>query len=207
MVFYSRNFLLSRCLWWKPSVNIQTSRHCLVADHRYWLFPLDPGTLSSIKSLDLHRSSRGTRAGRSSLDYESSLTTNSPISLQSQDEINIQDCFLRSGSTTTTDHISSQSGVNLNNLLFPRRTPLKQESCKHSKLCLLNCRSVCNKMSIINDFVIENNIDLLCLTETWLNANNSNYQLDPVSRVNSCPVGCGLCSRLSSYLVKIGRAS
>jgi hypothetical protein len=33
-----------------------------------------------------------------------------------------------------------------------------------------NCRSVCNKA--INDFVVENDIELLCITETWLNANN-----------------------------------
>ena len=35
-------------------------------------------------------------------------------------------------------------------------------------LCLINARSVRNKTSIIKDFVVENNVDVLVLTETWL---------------------------------------
>ena len=177
MVCYSRNFLFSCCLWWKPSVNIQSSRHCLTADHRYWLFPLDPLTWNTLKSLDLLRKQRGKRGGRSSVKDKGASSKKSPISTQSQAQINIHDCqFLRSAWTTSVNRTSTNCGANLRNLLFPHRTPLKQESYKYSKLCLLNSRSVCNKMSFINDFVIEHNVDLLCLTETWLNANNSNYQ-------------------------------
>ena len=36
------------------------------------------------------------------------------------------------------------------------------------KMCLLNPCSVCNKTSILQDFVTEHNIDLMVLTETWL---------------------------------------
>ena len=35
-----------------------------------------------------------------------------------------------------------------------------------------NSRSVMNKAVIVKDFVIANNIDILCLTETWLNTND-----------------------------------
>ena len=34
------------------------------------------------------------------------------------------------------------------------------------KLCLLNARSVCNKADFLVDFVVDHNLDILCLTET-----------------------------------------
>lgn len=37
------------------------------------------------------------------------------------------------------------------------------------KIVYPNSRSVMNKAAIVKDFVIANNIDILCLTETWLN--------------------------------------
>ena len=59
-------------------------------------------------------------------------------------------------------------GVNTNNFSIPLRLPLIPQVTQPAKLCLLNARSVCNKSLIINDFVVESNIDILCLTETWL---------------------------------------
>ena len=44
-------------------------------------------------------------------------------------------------------------------------------TCKHRsdiKMCLLNPCSVCNKTSVLQDFVTDHNIDLMVLTETWL---------------------------------------
>ena len=35
-------------------------------------------------------------------------------------------------------------------------------------MCLINPWSICNKADIINDFIIEHDIDLLAVTETWL---------------------------------------
>ena len=35
------------------------------------------------------------------------------------------------------------------------------------KLCLLNPCSACNKALVIRDFIIENNLDVLALTEVW----------------------------------------
>ena len=37
-----------------------------------------------------------------------------------------------------------------------------------TKMCLLNPCSVCNKTSVLQDFVTDHNIDLMVLTETWL---------------------------------------
>ena len=45
-------------------------------------------------------------------------------------------------------------------------TTCKQRSA--TKMCLLNPCSVCNKTSVLQDFVTDHNIDLMVLTETWL---------------------------------------
>ena len=63
-------------------------------------------------------------------------------------------------------------GVNLNNLSIPPRLPLHPSIEKTAKICHLNARSVCNKPTVINDFTVENSIDILCLTETWLKSNS-----------------------------------
>ena len=36
-------------------------------------------------------------------------------------------------------------------------------------LATLNARSVCNKYAVIYNHIVENNLDFLCLTETWIN--------------------------------------
>ena len=33
----------------------------------------------------------------------------------------------------------------------------------------LNSRSVVNKSAVINNHILENKIDILCITETWIN--------------------------------------
>ena len=51
--------------------------------------------------------------------------------------------------------------------------------------CLLNARSIRNKTLIIKDFVIDNDIDILTLTKTWLNPNSNDQTI-----INSiCPTG------------------
>ena len=52
-------------------------------------------------------------------------------------------------------------------------------------VCLLNARSIRNKTLIIKDFVIDNDINILTLTETWLNLNSNDQTI-----INSiCPTG------------------
>ena len=34
---------------------------------------------------------------------------------------------------------------------------------------MLNVRSVCNKSAVIYNHIVENNLDVLCVTETWIN--------------------------------------
>ena len=48
-------------------------------------------------------------------------------------------------------------------------TPNNSNRLKYSlKIGLFNARSLCNEISLVTEFIHENNIDLLCVTETWL---------------------------------------
>ena len=53
-------------------------------------------------------------------------------------------------------------------------TQIHTKECSPGKLkvALLNARSVCNKAVLIVDFIIDNTIDVLFITETWLNREN-----------------------------------
>lgn len=45
---------------------------------------------------------------------------------------------------------------------------LSDKSAKCIPFYTLNCRSVKNKTTSINDFILSNNVDIICLTENWL---------------------------------------
>ena len=63
-----------------------------------------------------------------------------------------------------------------------RRTPAKQTgnnttnllniqldtNVRPAKLCLLNAISICNKADFLVDYVADHDLDILCITETWL---------------------------------------
>ena len=71
-------------------------------------------------------------------------------------------------------HVGKQTGVNNANLiqLTSRATGAHQETRKSTKLGLLNARSLRSNYNIICDYVLEHDIDILCLTETWLTPND-----------------------------------
>jgi len=178
MAFYSRKFLLSRCFCWKGFTSIQTSRHCSIKGQHYHQFPLDSTTWDSLKSLGILRQFRGKSGNRSKAKSDGDISTISTCHRTSS-ELNIQVTHTRSTSMNTAakQHKRSLRGININNLCYPPRLPLFSNIQRSSKLCLLNCRSVCNKSLILNDYIIENEVELLCITETWLNKNNLNMQL------------------------------
>ena len=48
-------------------------------------------------------------------------------------------------------------------------TPNNSNILKYSlKIGLFNARSLCNKIALVTELIHENNIALLCVTETWL---------------------------------------
>ena len=73
-------------------------------------------------------------------------------------------------------------GPNLNNLVSIKRHPLNSSSANSLNFCLLNARSIINKTLQIKDFVVDKNIDILALTETWLKPDDrSDYTIRDIS--------------------------
>ena len=67
------------------------------------------------------------------------------------------------------DNATSRCGANMSNL--QQVTLTKHDAslaCKPAIIALLNVRSIRNKGEFIADYVFEHDIDILCLTETWL---------------------------------------
>ena len=85
-----------------------------------------------------------------------------------------QGCRLNSSRFTCT--MKTPVGSNLRNLIELTPKPIKSYTprARFVNFCLLNARSINNKTTIIKDFVVENNIDLLGLTETWLQSDADN---------------------------------
>ncbi|XP_029929809.1 LOW QUALITY PROTEIN: uncharacterized protein LOC115374818 [Myripristis murdjan] len=52
-------------------------------------------------------------------------------------------------------------------VVAPSSSSLPMTQQHHLKLALLNTRSLNNKSLILNEFITDNNLDFLCLTETW----------------------------------------
>ena len=75
-------------------------------------------------------------------------------------------------------------GPNLNNLVSIKRHPLNSSSANSLNFCLLNARSIINKTLQIKDFVVDKNIDILALTETWLKPDDrSDYTIRDITLV------------------------
>ena len=78
------------------------------------------------------------------------------------------------------------------NLTTIKRLPMPPKPCtaKPVTFTLLNTRSVRNESLIVKDFVVEHNIDILAMTETWLSADGS----DELIIRDICPKGFDLLS-------------
>ena len=78
--------------------------------------------------------------------------------------------------------------ANYANLVTIKRPPLFRQVLPASKpveFCLLNACSVKNKSFVIKDFIVDDNIDVLAITETWLQANI----FDQLTVNDICPKG------------------
>ena len=83
---------------------------------------------------------------------------------------------------------SSDNARNSNNVIKVQR----QADCSFHRhisfcvqFCLLNARSIKNKVMIVKDYVVDNDIDIMALTETWLRPGNT----DDVEVGTLCPTG------------------
>ena len=74
--------------------------------------------------------------------------------------------------------------------------------CVHKKatLCLINTRSLSSNANIICDYVLEHDLDIVCVTETWLSLHDANsctstipgYTLEHIPRCNRSGGGVGV---------------
>lgn len=105
--------------------------------------------------------------------------------------------------TTVLNHGRSESTARINNnsVNHSNLTTVKLESSanviKQQPLSfgLINARSVRNKCTQISDYIIENSIDILALTETWLGDENK----DQILLGNLCPPGYSIIHEPRSY--------
>ena len=67
-----------------------------------------------------------------------------------------------------TDMCSTTSGISYSNLIKIDTGPFIQEFSKHFKVMFLNAQSVRNKALDICDYIMQVNVDLVFLCETWL---------------------------------------
>ena len=76
-------------------------------------------------------------------------------------------------------------GVNLNNLISVTTTDSPKIDCRCVQFCVFNVRSIKNKAMAVKDFVVDQDIDILAFTETWLRPGN----IDDVEIRTLCPAG------------------
>ena len=68
---------------------------------------------------------------------------------------------------------NKQMGVDSSNLVQLITPVSALDSCTAATLGLLNVRSLRNKADFITDYACKNDIDILCMTETWLTDNDA----------------------------------
>ena len=82
------------------------------------------------------------------------------------------------------------SGINFNNLVSIHTSfSEKSSSTKHLSTALINARSIKNKSTAIKEYILDNNIDVTAITETWLGSDGR----DSTVEVAICPPGYRLC--------------
>jgi len=191
MLNYSRNVLMSLHSWWKVPCHIQISRH-IVQSRQQQVQPLPPKLWSHLKSMGLLRKFRGGHASHSTGQKRRIKPIISIYHSSLRDE-----CYRISDVERRKLHIQNyklpnNSSITRSNLIEIKRLPIPSVpiSTNHKlvDVALLNSRSVKNKAHIIKDFVVDHNIDLLAITETWLRPNETDEQV--INEI--CPAGYNL---------------
>ncbi len=101
--------------------------------------------------------------------------------------------------------VHSQQGINMSNLTQIPCTGFKDNGWKLSQFCHLNAQSVKNKTHSIKDYLIEKDIQMCMITETWLKPQNElemaeitpvGYKLDPLHRLHNKAGGIAIIHNL-----------
>ncbi|CAB3997546.1 Hypothetical predicted protein [Paramuricea clavata] len=83
-----------------------------------------------------------------------------------------------------TKNTERTRSVNFNNFIYVNCTREQKTYFMPINFCLLNTRSINRKELFINDYVSENDIDILAVTETWLREDDNEF-----STAEICPTG------------------
>jgi hypothetical protein len=83
----------------------------------------------------------------------------------------------------------SQNGVNWDNLVKVKTVHSDSTEKQHVSFGLVNARSVRNKCTAFREYIADNNLDVVAVTETWLSDN------DQVTLGNICPPGYKVISK------------
>ena len=129
-----------------------------------------PTVISLLKDLHLFRF-RGKRGGKQT---KSNFRFNQRRDLEPK--------FMQTCSVMARQTHTSQDKDNVRKNKDKGKTP----SPKALQLALLNARSLNNKSLIIKDYVVENNIDIMAFTETWLKPDTND---NTTTIRNLCPQG------------------
>jgi hypothetical protein len=76
-----------------------------------------------------------------------------------------------------TKNTERTRSVNFNNLIYVNCTREQNTYFMPINFCLLNTRSLNRKELFINDYVSENDIDILAMTETWLREDDNEFSI------------------------------
>ena len=91
-----------------------------------------------------------------------------------QRKIAVLDCdnCRRLSSATCKQQAYERGTINFNNLITVPLLPSDQQNkCKSLIIAQFNPRSVgqAEKRTAVNDFILDNDVDIFCVTESWLN--------------------------------------
>ena len=120
---------------------------------------------------------RGVRSGK----LVKQKSRNIPLLDRSRHSMSLQQC---QGTCMNSINRSRKNchGVNFKNLNYVAPTTYRTNRTIPVDFCLLNTRSVKTKAPTVKDFVVDKNIDLLALTESWLRPGNTTEPTEPQKR-------------------------
>ena len=140
----------------------------------------------------------GTRAGVQHRNKIHNIST--IVSRDRKSSLHSQEHSLHSEKSSGSSH-----AVNHKNLSQIQCNAFKDNGWKLSQFCQLNTQSVKNKTHSIKDYIIEKDIQLLAITETWLKPDNDvkigeitpeGYKLDPLHHMHNKAGGIAVIHHL-----------
>ena len=158
---YSRTTLLQLRFWWKFAVNeFKSSRHT------YQVRPLSAEVWDSLRSLGVPKRFRG-NSSRNNFKTGGSFPILPHITTK-----------FRSKQSLEPKRVNFHNLINIQ-IKSDETNEVKRNNnpvIHYSDFLLFNSRSIVNKALEFKDFAVDNNVDFMAITETWLksDANNNN---------------------------------